>query len=533
MNPDGISYIEIGWAVARSGLHKLVNGYWSPLYPFVLSLVFRYLHPSPQWEFTAVHLLNFGMYLASLAAFELFLDGLLTSLAAANDLSEKSIFVESETLRVWGYVFFLWASYFWLGPAWVTPDLCVSVLAFLAMAVLLRIRRRGGKRTILAVLGGLLGLGYLAKAAMFPLSFVFLFSAFFLSRRAGASLPAATFRTLLAAGVFAVFAGPFILSLSSQKGRLTFGDSARINYLEYVDGGTLWIHWRGEPEGTGTPLHPTRKVFSDPDIYEFSSSLPASYAPWYDPSYWYDGARPHFLWKGQALALFRAANMYLKIFSKGGALWVGLAVVLWLLYRKMVALDDSDTSERLVLLPLVAPLAMYALVHVEFRFIAPFGLMLLIRALSKLRVVAGTQPPLLKRSLMAVTLAPALAMVWPVAHDLKDVFTNRSYEPWEVAVGLHEMGIPVGTELASIGTGLSAYWAHLAGVKIIAEISEKDQANFLAADPVKKTEALRKFLELGAKTVVTQNAAVAQSMDGWQEIGQTHYYVWRPPANGK
>jgi hypothetical protein len=407
------------------------------------------------------------------------------------------------------------------------------VLVFLAMAVLLRIRRRGNEWIIFAVLGGLLGLGYLAKAAMFPLSFVFLFSAFSLSRRAGASLPAATLRTLLAVAVLAAFAGPFILSLSSEKGRLTFGDSARINYMEYVDGGTLWIHWRGEPEGTGTPLHPTRKVFSDPDIYEFSSSMPATYAPWYDPSHWYDGARPHFLWKGQALALLRAANMYLKIFSKSGALWVGLAVVLWLHYRKMVALDDSAPGERLVLLPLVAPLAMYALVHVEFRFIAPFALMLLIWALTKLRVVAGTQPPLLKRSLMVVTVAPVLALVWPVAHDLKDVLTNRPYEPWEVAVGLHEMGVPAGTELASIGTGLSAYWAHLAGVKIIAEISEKDEASFLAADPIKKTEALRKFSELGAKTVVTKNAAVAQSMDGWQEIGETHYYLWRPPANGK
>jgi hypothetical protein len=527
MNPDGISYIELGWTAARSGLHQIVNGYWSPLYPFLLSLVFHYLNPPPQWEFTAAHLLNFAVYLASLAAFELFLDGLLITRFAAKYLSQKSTFVESGTLRVWGYVFFLWASYFWLGPVWVTPDLCVSVIVFLAMAVLLRIRRSGGKGTLFAVLGGLLGLGYLAKAAMFPLSFVFLFSAFLLSRRAGASLRAATLYALLAAGVFAVVAGPFILSLSLLKGRPTFGDSARINYMEYVDAGPKWIHWQGKPEGTGTPLHPTRKVFSDPDIYEFSSWMPASYAPWYDPSYWYDGARPHFLWTGQSLALFRAANMYLKIFSKGGALWVVLAVVLWLLYSKLIALKDSVPGEWLITLPLVAPLAMYALVHVEFRFIAPFGLMLLIRALTQLSVVAGTQALLLKRSLMAVTLAPALAMAWPVAHDLRDVVANRPYEPWRVAVGLHEMGIPPGTRVGSIGTGLSAYWAHLAGVRIIAEIPEKDETIFLAANPTRKLEALNKFSEVGAKAVLTKNAAVAHSMDGWQQVGQTHYYVWR------
>jgi hypothetical protein len=29
--------------------------------------------------------------------------------------------------------------------------------------------------------------------------------------------------------------------------------------------------------------------------------------------------------------------------------------------------------------------------------------------------------------------------------------------------------------------------------------------------------------------VVTKDAAVAKSMDGWREIGGTHYYVWREP----
>jgi len=531
MNPDGISYIELGWAAARSGLHQIVNAYWSPLYPFLLSLVFRYFHPSPQWEFTATHLLNFVVYLLSLAAFELFLDELLIARQAAEDLSQKSISVESRTLRVWGYVFFLWASYFWLGPAWVTPDLCVSVIVFFAMAVLLWKRRSGDKWTTFAVLGGLLGLGYLAKAAMFPLSFVFLFSAFYVRRRAGASLPGTTLGTLLAAGVFAAFALPFAMSLSSQKGRPTFGDSARINYVEYVDAGPKWVHWQGKPEGTGTPLHPTRRVFSDPDIYEFSSAMPASYAPWYDPSYWYDGVQPHFLWRGQSLALWRAANVYLKIFSKSGALWVVLIVVLWLLHRKMLAQSDSVPGEWLILLPLVAPPAMYALVHVEFRFIAPFGLMLLVWALTKLRVAAGAQPLLLKRSLRVLTLAPVLAMVWPVAHDVGEVIANRPYEHWEVAVGLHEMGIPSGTEAGSIGSGSGAYWAHLAGVKIIAEIPEKDQTSFLAADPARKEEALHKFSELGAKAVVMKNSSAAQSMDGWQEVGETRYYVWRPAGH--
>jgi hypothetical protein len=99
-----------------------------------------------------------------------------------------------------GKRFFLWASYFWLGPVWVTPDLCVAVLVYLATGLLFRIRRGQGGWLVFAGLGVLLGLAYLAKSAMFPLAFVFLLSAFGLSRAARAALYVAIFRTLRSPG---------------------------------------------------------------------------------------------------------------------------------------------------------------------------------------------------------------------------------------------------------------------------------------------------------------------------------------------
>jgi hypothetical protein len=79
LNPDSISYIEMAEASMRSGLHALVSGYWSPLYPALLSLGFRILHPSMYWEFTVVHLVNFVVYLADLFCFEFFLRELLAA----------------------------------------------------------------------------------------------------------------------------------------------------------------------------------------------------------------------------------------------------------------------------------------------------------------------------------------------------------------------------------------------------------------------------------------------------------------------
>jgi len=220
-----------------------------------------------------------------------------------------------------------------------------------------------------------------------------LFSAFCLCRIAGGSLRAATFRTLLAAGVFAGFALPLVLALSAAKGRPTFGDAGRINYAEFVNRATRSEHWQGGPPGTGTPLHPTRKIFSAPDVFEFSSPVAGSYPPWYDPSHWYDGARPHFSVRDQSWALFRASNMYLKIFSKSGALWVVLAAV-WVAGRKALAWGSSISGAWLVVLPSVAALAMYTLVLVEFRYVAPFALMLMLWMLARVRVVGGGGVPI-------------------------------------------------------------------------------------------------------------------------------------------
>src|SRR5207245_11053442 len=199
------------------------------------------------------------------------------------------------------------------------------------------------------------------------------------------------------------------------------------------------------------------KIFSDPDVFEFSSPVQGSYPPWYDPSYWYDGARPHFSVKAQAWALFRASNMYLKIFSKSGVLWVVL-VAIWVVRRKALGWGRSSTGAWLVFLPSVAALGMYSMVLVEFRYVAPFALMLTMWMLSRMKIATGAGPLLVRRFHLAVILAPALPVGWAVARDLFDVVRNKPYEPWVVAQRLHEMGIPLGTDVGYIGTGLDAYW---------------------------------------------------------------------------
>ena len=526
MNPDGISYIEMAWATARGGLHQVVNAYWSPLYPVLMSWVYRMLRPAPQWDFAAAHLLNFVVYGASLAAFEFFLKELRLQMGTNAETSRKSEAISPRTFTIWAYVFFIWASCYWLGTRWVTPDLCVAAVMYLAIALLFRIKRGGGLM-VFVVLGVVLGLGYLAKAAMFPLAFVFLLCALGLRWKAGASVERAIFEIAVASVIFAAMALPLVLALSAAKGRITFGDSGRIAYTEYIDGAAMNFNWQGEDGRAGTPLHPTRKILSDPAVYEFAQPIAGSYPVWYDPSYWYEGVRPHFQWKGELRALWRSANMYLKIFSKSGALWVVLLTLV--VAQGALVMERVSRGTWLAMAPLFVTLAMYAIVLVEFRYIGPVALMLLLWTLNRIRWLEGAPPLTMRRVKALVWIAPLVTIAWFAGRDLYDVARNKPYEEWEVARGLHEMGIAPGTSVGSIGSGSSAYWAHLAGVRVIVEVPDKEQANYVLADTARRQEVLALFTSAGAKAVVTKNAAAARAADGWRQIPGTQHYFWQPP----
>ena len=528
VNPDSISYIEMAEAAAQGGWHALVNAYWSPLYPLLLSVGMRLFHPAIYWEFTFVHMVNFLLYLGDLFCFEIFLKELLAARRTEGGL-EKGRPVPERIVWIWGYLLFLWSSQFWLGLAMVNPDIIVAGLIYVATALLLRIYQGKGTWLLFSALGLVLGLAYLAKAVMFPLSFLFLASALLLFASKRGSYLGGLPRSAFALAVFLSVASPLVIALSKDKHRATFGDAGRLNYARYVGGAPI-LHWQGEPPGTGSPAHPTRKVLANPPIYEFAQPIAGSYPPWYDPSYWYEGIRPHFSWNRQLWVLFRSANLYLKLFSRSGALYVVLLALI-VQVGKAGGWDWGGGRMSLVWLPSLAALTMYALVLVEQRYVSPFAVMLLVWVLTSARFSASKAETVRKRTAPAVILALALAMAWPVARDLRDTLANRPDEPWQVAVGLHKMEISPGARVGAIGTGPSAYWAHLARVQIIAEVSELDQLSFLVAGPARKEEALRKFSELGAKAVVMKSSSAPQAIDGWQEVGGTHYYVWRPAGH--
>jgi hypothetical protein len=96
---------------------------------------------------------------------------------------------------------------------------------------------------------------------------------------------------------------------------------------------------------------------------------------------------------------------------------------------------------------------------------------------------------------------------------------------WDVAEQLRQMGVQPGDKVASIGFSFDGYWAHLAGVTIVAEIPEGGAGVFWTSDPEVKSKVFQTFAELGAKAVVCNRVPEYSSPAGWQHIGYSTFFV--------
>src|SRR5260370_42680595 len=89
--------------------------------------------------------------------------------------------------------------------------------------------------------------------------------------------------------------------------------------------------------------------------------------------------------KGEVMARLRARSSDVRVFSVTGTLYA-VFVTLYFLVRKPGSWGGRWKKEKFVWIPLGTAFGMFALVHVEPRFVGGFGLMLLMRLLAAVRV---------------------------------------------------------------------------------------------------------------------------------------------------
>lgn len=552
-DPEGISYLDMADAYRRGDWRDALVGHWSPLYAWLLALMMLFFNPSAQWEFTAVHALNYCIYLVALTSFSLFMREFLR----ANRETNGNERLPDWSWLVLGYSLFTWSTIQLMPPHLPEPDSIVCALLYLIFALLFRIRDGAMSWGESVFLGALLGLGYLAKAIMFPMAFIFIGVALTLARRT------AKLRIVVAFFVFLFLSLPYIVVLSDANERWMFSDAGRLNYAWHINQVKRWSHWQGEEAVHGTPVHPTRKIYDDPPMYEFGTPFDVTYPPWYDPSYWYEGVKLKidlqeqlsvFARNAKAILLFLASSpgpavpkapaYYDLDYSYGqtiGAL-LTLFCVMVLANVGRASVVPGIARHWFVLVPIGAVLGAYALLHVDGRYIGAYVVVLWMTLFRSITVPHSEESKRLSVALLAaaalitvITLALGTGpAVWHAARyfvtgNARVSFLQSGYTNWKVATYLHDAGLRAGDRVGSVGWTYSAYWARMARVHIVAEVPEEagGAKAFWSSSPEKKAVVMQLFRDVGAKAAVAREGVPSGSApENWRRIGDTDYYVY-------
>jgi hypothetical protein len=544
---DAVSYLDIGDAYLRGDWHRAINAYWSPLYSWLLGFFIAILQPLPYWEFFVVKLVNLFIFLVAFASFDFFLQQLIKYQRKTQQTTSK----RSRELPEWiwlimGYALFLWVSLKWIGIHLDAPDNATAICVYLASGLLLQMQNRTANWRTYLLFGIVLGLGYLSKSVMFPLAFVFLGASVVVSCFDPENVPEhgqlmlrrqTVLRLLAALLAFTIVVAPFIAAISVSKGRLTFGDTGKINYVwtiaKTVKGDK---HWQGKEPNSGIPKHPTRQIFDVPATYEFGTPVGGTSPTWYDPSYWYDGLKFSFNLRQQLQISKANLAYYYQLFL--GSLLLGYFLLVY-------AGGDVRTSlQQLVAnwflwLPGVTGLGIYLLgvnMPAAFwspRYIAPFVGLVFAGVFSSVHLLNTRASKRLLIALMTIALIAIGGQL--LSHTVVTVNTGLVVKPiyWQVAEDLQQLGVKSGDAIALIGDAdQNAYWARLARVKIVDQVPlTKD---FWQVNTMTRKQVLNAIAKTGAKVVVQQIGAPIPTQEiGWQKLKNSDCYTYFLNKNPK
>ena len=530
INEDGISYLDMSDVLIRHNWHLLINPIWSPLYPFLIGVATWLTRPSAQWEVPIVHALNFLIFLGALASFEFLMRQVIRVLRQENGREDGD---SRAPLPVWawqllGYSLFAWSTFgmIW-APRMITPDLLVATFVYLDAGLLLSLRAStdGTERSRTCLLLGLtLGLGYLAKAILFPMAFVFLVVAFFMiGEWRKAVLPVAM--TFL---LFCAVAAPLLIAMSMRVGRPSYSEVGNMNYAWHVN------HFNPYFSSTSGPpsylKHPMALLHERPDVYGFREPLALTYPPRSDMQYWSAGAGAVVNPRDQVQAIGENLHvLFADVHIEPMWVLIGGTLILMLMSPNAPRRFWSILRSWPLFVPGVVAPCLYLLVSLEPRYVAPF-LVLVLLGLFPGILLLNPENAAKRAAILTVATAASVMVLTAllVAYHLAGFPHEENGELFvQVGQSLNRAGVQPGEDVAIIGDSSDGCrWARMARVRIVAQILREDAGHFLqVASPGVKTEVYDAFARAGAKAVVAEQTPPSGGFEDWQRLGQSHYYV--------
>lgn len=353
LSPDGVSYLDLAAAIQRGDWTHFVQGYWSPLLPFITGATGYVAGLTGPQLITVTHLLNLIVALGGLLIIWRWAQRSPAPLFGRTAIAAFMI-CSAGLPRIEA----------------VTPDVLLLTIAIWLSYELLAYR---GRRWLLV--GALLGFAFLAKTSSWP------WLVFAVPLRLWAADGAMARRrvwwsTLVSGALMLVWVVPMTIKYAHP----TLGSSGRLNYSWYIAANSSRLP--DADHGTNTayqsvPVGEGRQV----TVATFDDAAYWTYQPWGDPTAWESKVLTQ---TGHPPTAIQLLSYWFRLTLRIFALWLGpliAAVILptWVLLRRPGMARELVTRERdslVVILLGLAGLAQFAAIHAEPRLIAPFGAML-------------------------------------------------------------------------------------------------------------------------------------------------------------
>jgi hypothetical protein len=526
---DSISYLDMSDGVLLGGdWYRLINGIWSPLYPFLIGLARRIFPLSPANEIAGSHALNIGFFIFAWACFDFFLRSATRRVradkAATPEPGARAVLPYWASLSV-GYSLFLWASISMISLRTLRPDMLMSGFLYLSVGMLLRMQGSPARWNRYLVLGVVLGIGILAKAPMLPIGVVILGATLFVVEkwRPAVRMVAAAFVLMMVIG------GLYFVPLSRARGHFTLGESSGFNYLVHVDLARPGWYLQDPGLGRGSFAHPPEKIFSSPPAYAFALPHSGTHPLKFDPSVWIEGARPRFVLRRQIATVITNLLNNLELLLAFGMASV-VILMLGYFFRRGKDISMFRSSWPICLVGM-AGCVMYALVYVESRYVAAFLALFWCGILFSLRVPQRVSPKVVT-GVTLVVIAALVLPIGPLIYLRHRQGVGRINVDALAAAELEKVGVQAGDQVACIcplGSGYDLGFERIARVTVAAEVDLDRAAEFWSSPTATQHDLLQIFAARGVKAVIATSPKLNPSNQSeWTRLGSTRYWVWIP-----
>ena len=502
---DEISYLNIGEAFLRGDGSHFLNSTWGPLYGVVSAVWLRVMPGAYPRE--ALKVLN--------------LCTLLLILWGAMAISNRMVRAGGTGISVFFTFATLWVCLDVLAVFRETPDLMLTAVVIASALCYLRLFDQPihiGYVPALCV--GVLGAaGYYLKQSYLPVALLFLVVLAWPPAR----LRMRVLRVALAGGAFLVLILPWMAGLSVREGHLTMGGNSKFNYFVNVEN-------QDPIAALFTILPPENRLSTDPTVVDFGSAYPRSQFPiHFEGAAYLTNVPIHFSWK-QELSQIRVNYIVtINLFRHKGPFAVALvlALVAGLCLRK-----PSFSGPWLPLMAIsLAPFILYPLVHIEYRYLAPY---LFLGAVSAWAWATSGNANIPRPWALLLGCLLLGGILWDNAAGLrssskeepgKEELGSASFacctNPYEVfREQLHAAGVPESAKIALLGEPQAEHfysWLNPGHYRLQAVIT--DPTRFLGETPAMRENIERELSERGSQVLVAPQELVPRDQAGsWRPL---------------